>query len=107
MGKYVSRRDFVRATALAAVAPMVMSAGNRASAQSNADGPFQPTAESLQKYECQQWFRDAMFGIWAHWGPQAVPGMGDWYARKLYQQGGADYNYQVEHYGHPSKVGYK
>ena len=36
-------------------------------------GPFQPTMESLERYECPEWFRDAKFGIWAHWGPQAVP----------------------------------
>ncbi|HEX5242151.1 MAG TPA: alpha-L-fucosidase, partial [Tepidisphaeraceae bacterium] len=107
MGKHITRRVFVRATALAVAAPMVMSTAKRTFAQAEAQGQFEPTAESLQKYECPQWFRDAKFGIWAHWGPQAVPGMGDWYARKLYQQGGADYKYQVENYGHPSKVGYK
>ncbi len=107
MGKHITRRDFVRATALAVAAPMVMSTAKRTFAQAEAQAQFEPTAESLKKYECPQWFRDAKFGIWAHWGPQAVPGMGDWYARKLYQEGGADYKYQVEHYGHPSKVGYK
>jgi len=50
-------------------------------------GPFQPTMESLTNYSCPEWFRDAKFGIWAHWGPQAVPMEGDWYARKMYQQG--------------------
>jgi alpha-L-fucosidase len=72
-----------------------------------ANGPFKPTMDSLEQYKCPQWFRDAKFGIWAHWGPQAVPMEGDWYARKIYQQGSHDYNYHVEHYGHPSKFGYK
>jgi alpha-L-fucosidase len=44
-----------------------------------AAGPFQPTMESLTRYQCPDWFRDAKFGIWAHWGPQAVPMMGDWF----------------------------
>src|SRR4051794_10087074 len=39
-------------------------------------GPFQPTAESLKSYQTPAWFRDAKFGIWAHWGPQAVPRSG-------------------------------
>lgn len=71
------------------------------------EGPFKPTWESLKQYQCPDWFRDAKFGIYAHWGPQSVPMTGDWYARKMYQQGSAAYNYHVEHYGHPSVFGYK
>jgi len=70
-------------------------------------GPFQPSWDSLQKYECPEWFRDAKFGIWAHWTAQCVPEQGDWYARSMYQEGNHDYKYQCEHYGHPSKVGFK
>ena len=72
-----------------------------------AAGPFQPTMDSLKQYACPEWFRDAKFGIWAHWGPQAVPMDGDWYARGMYEPGNKHYAYQVAHYGHPSKVGYK
>src|SRR5690242_11518400 len=37
-------------------------------------GPYQATWESLAKnYECPDWFRDAKFGIWAHWSAQCVP----------------------------------
>lgn len=72
-----------------------------------ASGPFQPTMDSLKKYECPEWFRDAKFGIWAHWGPQAVPMDGDWYARGMYEPGNKHYQYHLEHYGHPSKFGYK
>jgi alpha-L-fucosidase len=70
-------------------------------------GPFQPTMESLERYECPEWFRDAKFGIWAHWGPQAVPMDGDWYARGIYEPGNKHYKYHLEHYGHPSEFGYK
>ena len=70
-------------------------------------GKFQPTDESFKQYQYPEWFRDAKFWIWAHWGPQAVPRMGDWYAKKMYQEGSADYKYHLEHYGHPSKFGYK
>jgi alpha-L-fucosidase len=72
-----------------------------------ATGPFQPTMESLKRYKCPEWFRDAKFGIWAHWGPQAVPMDGDWYARGIYEQGSGHYKYHIEHYGHPSQFGYK
>jgi alpha-L-fucosidase len=72
-----------------------------------AAGPFRPTAESLKAYQYPDWFRDAKFGIWAHWGPQAVPMDGDWYARGLYEPGNKHYKYHLEHYGHPSEFGYK
>ncbi len=85
-----------------------------------AEGKFKPTDESLKTYECPEWFRDAKFGIWSHWGPQAVPRQGDWYARNMYIQdvynknkkcytGKAhrQYLYHLEHYGHPSEFGYK
>jgi alpha-L-fucosidase len=72
-----------------------------------AEGPFQPTAESLQQYQYPDWFRDAKFGIWAHWGPQAVPMDGDWYARGMYEPGNHHYKDHLEHYGHPSEFGYK
>ena len=73
-----------------------------------AAGPFQPTWESLaSQYHCPDWFRDAKFGIWAHWGPQCQPEHGDWYARSMYQQGSPEYKFHVEHYGHPSKFGFK
>jgi len=68
---------------------------------------FEPTLNSFNQYKYPEWFRDAKFGIWAHWGPQAVPRQGDWYARKLYEEGSDDYKYHVAHYGHPSKFGYK
>ena len=70
-------------------------------------GQFQPTWESLNDHETPEWFRDAKFGIWAHWGPQCVEGTGDWMARSIYMEGSREYNYHVEHYGHPSEFGFK
>jgi alpha-L-fucosidase len=72
-----------------------------------ANGPFQPSTNSLANYQCPDWFRDAKFGIWAHWGPQAVPMDGDWYARGMYEPGNKHYTYHTNHYGHPSEFGYK
>jgi alpha-L-fucosidase len=72
-----------------------------------APGKFQPAWESLKKYEVPEWFRDAKFGIWAHWGPQCQPARGDWYARNMYVQGEWQYEEHLKLYGHPSKVGFK
>lgn len=68
---------------------------------------YTPDFESLYQFKCPDWFRNAKFGIWAHWGPQSVPMCGDWYARNMYIQDSPQYLYHVRHYGHPSKFGYK
>jgi alpha-L-fucosidase len=70
-------------------------------------GPFEGTRVSLSQYEIPEWFSDAKFGIWAHWGPQSAIEAGDWYARNMYKQGSDQYLYHCETYGHPSKFGYK
>ncbi len=70
-------------------------------------GKFEPTWESLQQYKTPEWFRNAKFGIWAHWGPQCQPEQGDWYGRLMYDEGSPQYKWHLEHYGHPSKVGFK
>jgi alpha-L-fucosidase len=72
-----------------------------------APGPFKPGWRSMRQYACPDWFRDAKFGIWAHWGPQCQPEQGDWYAYHMYEQSSPQYQYHLAHYGHPSKFGYK
>ncbi len=72
-----------------------------------AKGKFEPTWQSLKQYETPDWFRNAKFGIWAHWGPQCQPGQGDWYARSMYNEGSRQYKWHVANYGHPSKAGFK
>jgi alpha-L-fucosidase len=69
--------------------------------------PPQTSQEILKSNQYPEWFRDGKLGIWAHWGPQSVPMMGDWYARNLYIEGQADYADHLARYGHPSKSGYK
>ncbi len=71
------------------------------------EGPFKPAWPSLLEYEAPEWYRDAKFGIWAHWSPQCVPEAGDWYARNMYLQGQWQYDVQLRRYGHPSRFGYK
>ena len=71
------------------------------------EGEYGDNWQSLERYECPEWFRDAKLGIWAIIGPQCVPMQGDWYARHIYIQGHHQYNYHVSRYGHPSEFGYK
>lgn len=72
-----------------------------------ARGPFTADWNSLATYQTPDWFRNAKFGIWAHWGPQCEPEFGDWYARGMYEEGGDAYRYHLQKYGHPSKFGFK
>lgn len=72
-----------------------------------APGRFKGNLDSLKAAKFPKWFTDGKLGIWAHWGPQAVPMVGDWYARQLYEQGSRANKEQIARFGHPSKVGYK
>ena len=91
----------------AAISPRLLSAAPPAAVPRRiAAGPFQPTWESLRAYQTPDWFRDAKFGIWAHWSAQCVPEQGDWYARRMYIQGDHANEWEVAHYGHPSKFGF-
>lgn len=71
------------------------------------DGKFKPSWQSLMQYEVPTWFKNAKFGIWAHWGPQCQPEAGDWYARHMYYEGHWQNKYHIEKYGHPSEFGFK
>lgn len=70
-------------------------------------GTFTPDWESLNAWECPEWFKDAKFGIWAHWGPQCQPMGGDWYARHMYYDGHWQNNWHKEHFGDPAEYGFK
>jgi len=67
-------------------------------------GPYKPTVQSLRAYKCPAWFRDAKFGIWVCYAPQAVPAKNGWYGRNMYA---GLLKYHTETYGHPSKFGFK
>lgn len=73
-------------------------------------GPFQPTWSSIaNNYPSSPptWLRNAKFGMWVHYGPQASGATGDWYAQHIYQQGSTAYNNHLSTFGHPSVSGYK
>ncbi len=49
----------------------------------DAAGPYQPTTESLRRHKAPQWYEDAKFGIFIHWGPYAVPAYHEWYVEMI------------------------
>ncbi|HEX4022668.1 MAG TPA: alpha-L-fucosidase [Acidobacteriaceae bacterium] len=72
------------------------------------DGPFRPDWQSLMTYQVPQWYTDAKFGIFVHWGVYSVPAFGsEWYSRNMYVQGSEDYKHQIATYGPLANFGYK
>jgi len=69
---------------------------------------FQPTFESLEQVNpVPEWFKDAKFGIYFHWGVYAVPAFGnEWYPRNMYIKGSVENKHHVETYGDPSQWSY-
>ena len=72
------------------------------------DGPFRPDWNSLSQYKVPDWYRDAKFGIFIHWGVYSVPAFGsEWYPREMYLQGSEVNQHHVSTYGPLTKFGYK
>lgn len=69
-------------------------------------GPFEPTWESLRDgYRVPQWFHQARFGIFIHWGLYSIPArINEWYIRHMYT---SDVAWHTAHYGAPDRFGYK
>jgi len=97
----MNRRKFLGTTLAGFSAPLWLPTRSN-----SATTEFRPNWESLTQYVVPDWFRDAKFGIWAHWSAQCVPEQGDWYGRLMYMQGEPDYDYHVKTYGHPSRFGF-
>ena len=69
-------------------------------------GPFRPDWESLEKYEVPEWYKDAKFGIFIHWGVYSVPVFGnEWYPRNMYSGGSEEYKHHIATYGPQDKFG--
>ncbi len=72
------------------------------------EGPFQPDWDSLKGYKIPEWYQDAKFGIFIHWGVYSVPAFGnEWYPRNMYRQGTPEFKHEVATYGPQTKFGYK
>jgi alpha-L-fucosidase len=64
--------------------------------------------ESLSKHPVPEWFADAKFGIYAHWGVYSVPAFeNEWYPRNMYIKDSSVNKHHVATYGPLSEFGYK
>lgn len=108
----MKRRDILKGMALTLPAIACNQSGTAKALTNLMDEPttkgkFSPTWASMEQYQTPEWFKNAKFGMWAHWGPQSQSGSGDWYARHMYVEGSDDYKWHLKKYGHPSKFGFK
>ena len=72
------------------------------------EGPFQPNWQSLTTYKVPDWYKDAKFGIFIHWGVYSVPAYGsEWYPREMYLEGSDINKHHVATYGPLTQFGYK
>src|SRR5687767_9733180 len=62
-------------------------------------GPFAPTWDSLARYQVPDWYQDAKFGIFIHWGVYSVPAFGnEWYPRNMYKKDEKEFAHHVATY---------
>jgi alpha-L-fucosidase len=87
---------------------IVLSSCSIRDAQADAGRRYSPDWESLKKHnEAPDWFRDAKFGIYFHWGVYSVQAFGDeWYPRNMHLEDRPEYKHHIDTYGAPSKFGY-
>ncbi|QOY93381.1 alpha-L-fucosidase [Massilia sp. UMI-21] len=71
-------------------------------------GPVQPAWDSLRAhYRVPEWFRDAKFGLFIHWGLYSVPAaQSEWYARHMVRTPGV-IKQHAERFGPQDRFGYK
>jgi alpha-L-fucosidase len=76
--------------------------------QGVARGPFRSSWDSLAGFKVPQWYQDAKFGVFIHWGVYSVPAYdNEWYPRNMYLESSPVFQYHVKTYGLQIKFGYK
>ena len=70
---------------------------------------FKPDSVSIaQNYKIPEWFRDAKFGVFIHWGVYSVPAFGnEWYPNLMYSKDSETYKHHIKNYGELTEFGYK
>jgi alpha-L-fucosidase len=97
----MSKRSFL-------ITAFVLVCSFSAYAEEVAEGPYSPDWQSLQAHtQAPEWFRDAKFGIYFHWGVYSVPAYGDeWYPRNMHIEKSSESRHHIKTYGNPSEFGY-
>ncbi len=87
---------------------MVLFAALLAPAAAQAQAPYTADWDSLYQHNpAPDWFRDAKFGIYFHWGVYCVPAFGsEWYPRNMHIEKNREHKHHLEKYGDPAEFGY-
>jgi alpha-L-fucosidase len=96
----------------AAVAIAASAEGRQTAGVSTAQEPFRPEWQSLRAHRDPEWFRDAKFGIYTHWGPvtagcEDAPQGGEWYGNEMYLTNSPIFDYHKQKFGDQHTFGYK
>lgn len=77
-------------------------------ATARGEEPYEASWDSLRHHQAApEWFRDAKFGIYFHWGVYSVPAFdNEWYPRNMHRKESRAYKHHVERYGDPARFGY-
>lgn len=63
-------------------------------------GEYKDNWESLSHYPVANWYKEAKFGVFIHWGVYAVPAyFSEWYCRLMYYKGNPVYWHHRRKYG--------
>mmetsp|Transcript_49723 Transcript_49723/g.82540 ORF Transcript_49723/g.82540 Transcript_49723/m.82540 type:complete len:571 (-) Transcript_49723:554-2266(-) len=73
------------------------------------EGRFKADWASLvHEYRVPEWYLDAKFGVFIHWGVYSVPAKGnEWYPRRMYLKDDPMYEHHQRTYGPQNSFGYK
>ncbi|HTI19932.1 MAG TPA: alpha-L-fucosidase, partial [Kutzneria sp.] len=104
----LSRRRFATLAAAGVAATAVPAALAGPAAAAGRCEQYQPTWPSVNGHSpAPEWFQDAKFGIYWHWGAFTTPEFGsEWYGRNVYSPGSSENNHHKATYGDPKVWGY-
>jgi alpha-L-fucosidase len=104
----ITRRTALEWLAAGAAAPILQSSLAAQPSPLMGSESYQPQWDSLEQHPSPDWYRDAKFGIYFHWGLFSVPAFGnEWYSHWMYQPGRPEYEHHLATYGTLDKFGYK
>lgn len=69
---------------------------------------FEANWDSLKQFQAPEWYQDAKFGIFIHWGIYSVPAFNnEWYSRNMYLKDSEEYEHHRKTFGEHTEFGYK
>ncbi|MCZ7436916.1 alpha-L-fucosidase [Micromonospora sp. WMMC241] len=101
---HISRRHLLIASGAGAAAAAGLLSVRRDALATAGPQSYTATWSSVDQHPpAPEWFQDAKFGIYYHWGVYSVPAFAnEWYPRNMYHSGSNENNHHKSVYGDPS-----